>query len=173
MRKLFVSLLISSVFIALVQSGHKDEDAPIVISLKLSASESRLGEKVIVTEMVPEELETKRIVEILHTVLRIGQYDIASGHPVNFKREDFLGVFSTQVFPELPGIRNYVISAPLESDKNGMTGIKFTFSPIRLGVFYISSTWIRNDGKRFDSNPVTLVVRPPKGATVIKDEWIR
>src|SRR5947209_2122587 len=83
-------------------NGEDDVDVPIVISLRLNVAEVNLGEKVILTEMVPKNLKVPKTVAIAHRALLVGEYDEKSGSLVNLKPETFRGVGLARAFHKLP-----------------------------------------------------------------------
>lgn len=150
-------------------------DVPIRVTLRLSVSQVSIGDKVVLEESIPGKLDIK-VAGIWHDVLRVGRYSRNTGSLVNIDHKSFLTTNPTFAFSGLPRSKTYLHSTPLKPDDSGNKAVKFIFSPTRLGIFYVTASWMQDSEKEewLASNPVILIVNPPNDkARKIEADWLR
>jgi hypothetical protein len=165
---------------------EKKEQAPMKIGsdkknseeiiLVLSKSRVTPGEKVRLTELVPNSQEGI-VASRGHYIYLIGEFNRANQIFNNLKPKDYYWRKAEDDFDRLPSTLSAFNGAGFEFNVTNprQKGFEYEFTTRHIGVFQITAYWLVSNSAYYYSVPIILTVEPPineKGERIIKPEWI-
>lgn len=173
-----LSLLLCGPFVLRADNKAHRQKSSREMVLKLSKRYVTPEEVVRLQELIPAEAEV-RVRDIMHDVVRIAHYDNRLGMLVNLDCSEYQVVNPSTAFDNLPAFVTWshsIEGGGFRIQNPRYKGEEFNFRPKQLGAFLITAEWhLRATNEKITSQPIVLVVRPPKGPDgrpVVKPEWL-
>jgi hypothetical protein len=170
--------LISLIGVGMTSINRFTDNKPMDLTARLDKWDICPGDCVRLEEQISSDIDAK-VKMVLHHVVRIGRYDDNIGSLVNLDKEAFVDASAEHDFIDLPPNLSCNPFLPYSVTTPRTKGTEFEFRPRLLGIYLLTVEWILwigEDKRTFSSNPVVLVVRPPKdakGKPIVKPEWLR